>query len=72
MKHLGSYLQEKVKRQKSVVKNAKRKKNERVYLIVITCLERGGREKWHKRWKEHMAIPSKIFSQRIKANRRGY
>ena len=25
VKHLGSYLQEKVKRQKSVVKNAKRK-----------------------------------------------
>jgi len=49
VKHLGSYLQEKVKRQKSVVKNARRKKNERVYLIVIACLEREGREKWHKR-----------------------
>jgi len=27
---------------------------------LLDILEREGREKWHKRWKEHMAIPSNL------------
>ena len=27
---------------------------------LLDILEREGREKWHKRWKEHMAIPNNL------------